>query len=1002
MARPLHHPSLSFTPLRPLSGLPAHRSARRAPRLIRWTLALTLIAGHAASARQPTPSDGIQPTSPTSPTSPAPAPTLPAAPPAPKPPAAPPSTKPAEKDNSADAIRDFTVRQIARMCIADLRLIDEPTAEDYRIAGLGLSLAADLAPTDADLLRKRIESAWNADQPDQARELTKQLIVLDPSDTVALLRFITAMIAQKQTATGRLELYERFTGPKASALDPAMRSRLALDAALLYRETGDEQSFRRLLKLATTSDSTNKEAAMLALTTFQQDRPTDVVGQFELLSNLLMADPLDAMVQLTMASELASHGSYAQAKRFHRKAVTLITSAGAPAPEGSDVEALILDWQVKGPNSILDILNGNLEAQREKMRKYKASNAGIGEGLDVGSPDDLRLGPENEKVRLAASIATENAPSVTGSLLDMNRSVEFMFKVANDDKKRPVALTREDALRLASGAMLDLQFWRVLAGLELDKVEPDLAKFEGDVGKTQAGPDLVRACLKVRQGETDAGLALLDSIAAQSPKGGMIWSTAQFGRGLAFEAQGRRDDAIAAYRDAQRSVPMAPIGALSRARADKIVGKVESPSPLREELTRLAESVPEWTDKMISDPKSFITLLADMPSKISVLEEAPLRVTIRNVAAIPLALGSDRSINTRIMLAPVLTLRSGTLQSLAAPEVIQLDRRLRLEKQESLQISIHADWGFTGFLTELLCDQQSQIKWRLLQGFTSKDSGGFGPGPHSLATDSSSTIRTAIDEARLPPGELTKIIASAQGSTLIRAFAAARRSIWTEEIVKLSTKPPAAAAEAAPSAADSSAPPKPVDPKTVPKADSKPADTKPTDTRPAPSSTAAKPAAPSSPTTTPTPSSTPPATPSTPPTTPPEPALDQALVWAADRASIVAALVARYPDLSREARIMLVATMPHAGQFKELEPLDALALADSDPTVQTLALLSRVKAVDDPALAAAAASSNPRLAELAALLSARLARPGHSYSRLGPSLQSMRGDAEPLKASPAK
>ena len=54
---------------------------------------------------------------------------------------------------------------------------------------------------------------------------------LDPSDTVAQLRLISARIGQFQTAEERLAAYERFTGPEGKGLDPAIRSRLALDAA---------------------------------------------------------------------------------------------------------------------------------------------------------------------------------------------------------------------------------------------------------------------------------------------------------------------------------------------------------------------------------------------------------------------------------------------------------------------------------------------------------------------------------------------------------------------------------------------------------------------------------------------------------------------------------------------------------------------------------------------------------------------------------------------------
>jgi len=61
-------------------------------------------------------------------------------------------------------------------------------------------------------------------------EHTRALLLEDPTDTVAQLRFITASITRDhQTAEARLASYDRYVS--STKIDASIRSRLALDAA---------------------------------------------------------------------------------------------------------------------------------------------------------------------------------------------------------------------------------------------------------------------------------------------------------------------------------------------------------------------------------------------------------------------------------------------------------------------------------------------------------------------------------------------------------------------------------------------------------------------------------------------------------------------------------------------------------------------------------------------------------------------------------------------------
>src|SRR5262249_36532640 len=153
------------------------------------------------------------------------------------------------------------------------------------------------------------------------------------------LRLISGKIGRLQTAEQRLTLYTRLLGPDGEALSPAIRSRLALDDALLLREQGDIDGFVDRLALAIRLDPTHKEAAALAAQ-YYSDQVSDPVGKFQLLIDLLYADPLDPNVHESIARLLAQEGAWAQAKRFHDNGINLLSG-----PQGQLTDQLYIERQ---------------------------------------------------------------------------------------------------------------------------------------------------------------------------------------------------------------------------------------------------------------------------------------------------------------------------------------------------------------------------------------------------------------------------------------------------------------------------------------------------------------------------------------------------------------------------------------------------------------------------------------------------------------------------------
>jgi tetratricopeptide (TPR) repeat protein len=869
----------------------------------------------------------------------------------------------------------FTVRQraafhLARAALLDLRLIESPSETDYRIADLMFSLAQDLSPDDPELVRRRIEASWNAGQPEEALRQTRRLLVLDPSDTVAQLRVVSAAIAKAQTVPERLALAEKFSG--SLSLDASVRSRIALDAALLARESGDNEAFRANLTRAASLDSTNKEAAVLAVSTFMEQNPGDARGRLELMSNLLMADPHDPLVWLAIAEQLAEHGAFEQADRMHKNGRDLLKMTGGEVSQEDEVEALVLQWQTQGPAKVFNRINSNLLSQRNSMMEYnkKVRDQGVGVAEDYGEPDDLRLGAETEKVRLATAIASENAEGAKSSMRDMTRSVEFMLESAVDDRKRPPGFTKEAALEQANAAILDLQFWRVLANLDTDKVDADLAAFKGVAGDGQPGPEIVRGLLALRQGDASGSLAKIDKVLETLPEGELVTLTAEYCRGLALEALGRKPEALASLRKVQRGYPTKPIGAMARYQVDRIIGQPDVFSADREAVEAIAKAIPMWVDQMISSPKTFMTVLAESEPKSTFGDPAPVIVTLRNVSPIDLALGSDKPINSRFMFAPILTGRSTTIGPLMRPDVAELDRRLRLAPRETIRVTVYPEQGHAGLVLELTSDRQARVAWQALQGYLPSKGGNFLRGPISLAADTRAIERDPISESTLTSADLVGVVKSSSGNERFRALLAVRQRLWMQSIeTELAELTAEIAAERAVK--------KPTAPVIRPSATEA--------TRPDVAAASG----------TSIPASVGTAQPPTESTTAAE---ERAKRLTADRVELAKSMTDLLPTLDDTDRILLLAMMPHAGQIAEMADFDAAArsaLADGslDPGVAMITLLTRVTKPDD--LRPVAASSDARLRELAALLSVRLSTEGKSYARLVGGLRALRDEVKP-------
>lgn len=685
--------------------------------------------------------------------------------------------QPAEEED----IRNALTRELLRVALLDLRASDEPKPDDYVVSALLIQIAEQFAPDDSELVRRRVEAAFNAGDDEMLRAATRSLLQREPGDTVAQLRLVTSNIQQLQSADERLARYEQFLDPRGAGakLDASLRSRLALDAALLMREQGNEKGFADKLKLAAQLDSTNKEAALLALS-FYTEKSDDRFGRLELLSNLLMSDPIDPKVQMQLAREFASVGAWKSARRFHMGAREIVIAGGQSGTFEAALEAGVLDWMVEGPKVTHDKAIKQLDDRREQAAlAIKAAEREMRDSKDLPRPEDVRLLVDVEVIRIATGMCMGRVTAYEDGVRDMALTVASNAKKYRDPLKRPENLSDDSVEEAIRSQFFELQMWRAITGVDSDKIESEYN--DATAGLDDDDPDLLslRSLMLIRGGEAAVALELLRDAPDES-----LW--VRFARAAALESLGKKNEAIVEYLAASSLEPFTTHGAFAYSRAVEI-GK--SDPSLAAEKTRasaatraekLGDGIPSWIGDMIKNPRTFQRLEVSMAKRdADPLETVRVKISIRNLSRIPLGLGSSRTISSNLLLAPTVETAGRNLRPLVQAEVLDMERKLRLNPQESVDAWVNLDSGLTGWIVDTLSSGTVRVRWHAIQGFEIKQNGMKEPAAGSLDATTEVLVRSTLPASRVPADQLAKRIAIADEFRLVPLLAAARAIMVT-------------------------------------------------------------------------------------------------------------------------------------------------------------------------------------------------------------------------------
>lgn len=657
-----------------------------------------------------------------------------------------------EVAGQASVVAERAAAAVARLAAYDLAALPQVADGDFRIAEHLLSLAHSMAPNNEGVLRRLMEAADAAGDRGRMGQLAAELVRLAPDDTVAQLRLISSRIVGLQNADARLDRYEAFLGPKGAAIDASVRSRLALDAALLLRERGDMDGFVDRLAQAIELDPTNKEAASLAAAFFSQ-RVNDPAGRLELLMGVLRADPLDPQTHLSIARELAAAGAYRSSARSYGLCNLLWTKMGVAVEPMLTAEMQLALWQVSGPAEIVHAIRGSVMQQREGVRVQaeRARAKGI-PPEQLPRPEDIILQPPIAMLAVAGAAALGDPELVDWALLEMNLAAAAAFQQLKDDAA---------AQRRIAGEVL---WMRLLAGRETEEAAQQLQAMRESGEMNPNALARLEGWLLMRQGDMERAEARLRPLVDHDP-------LALLGLAVMAELEGDTEAAADWYKAVHRGASGTMASAYAGTRHVLLTSEPAPPAEWASRMEAMAfEGMPRWVDSMVQDPGSYMTIeLAPEPPVVGPGEPLGVWIRIRNRSPIPLAVGPGAPIDSRLLLTAAVDVGIERATGMEMMEVVAADRRLRLMPQEAMDIVVRPELGTLWAVLNQLGDKTLRIRWRVLQGFVATEQGFFVQGPMGLTAESSVQLRQPLPMAMASAAELLRAIGSGDDAELTQA-----------------------------------------------------------------------------------------------------------------------------------------------------------------------------------------------------------------------------------------
>jgi len=653
----------------------------------------------------------------------------------------------------------------------DLSLNEPATPADYTLAMHLLRMAMDLDPDDADLARSAAEASWMAGDHEELIHATRGVVRNDPEDTVAQLRLISAIVNREQTAEGRIQAYNRFLGEKAESIDASVRSRLTLDLALLERERGNEVAFLTALRRSAKLDPSNKAAQSLIAQHYSL-KIEKASTRMQLQLRVLYADPLDPHVHIAIARMCAAEGATDAAWRFLSTGIQIFRIDSGSVPPSLQEQQLSLLWQNEGPQAILDRLNPSLIDERKTLQAKIDARLAADEPIDdLEDPSEIRYEPGINRIRLLAAFILKDQETVDSVLLDLQTGLVAYFLNAQEMMEVRGA-NKGNILGAYLSEVVSFQTMRAIVGVDAETIKEDMANI------IQSVPELARffspfepfsmfAAGEYKESKEQA----LKKLAPSAQRDLLI--------ALISERLNNTEESIQLYTRLTLDYPLEAAGAIGRSRLEELTDGADLTTPEGVLMSDLADRVPLWFDKMITNPENTMSLsISPTKGSYEAGERAGLIIRLSNLSTLPLSLGGSSPIDSNLLIVPGFREVDGGFQGVGRAKVVDLGRRLRLMPLEELVIQVDPDSIQTKWLIETQPQSVIRQRWRALQGFKPLPTGGIVNSPFALVSESPLIERRVLAEAAHPIDILIEGIGSSDPDQFQRSVMGSAAALY--------------------------------------------------------------------------------------------------------------------------------------------------------------------------------------------------------------------------------
>ncbi len=591
-----------------------------------------------------------------------------------------------------------------------------PSKARLQIAEILLSESLKLDDTYSETWRMMSQVKIAMEKKDELREVVRGYLKRRPADTSAQMSLVETYITKASDAEKRLEIYGNLLN--VGSLKPSVRSRIAIQAAVLMEELGRTKEFASYLKLGLRLDTTNTDAQMMAYR-FLRDNDASTRARTAVLGHLAAADPANPFHHAEIAAALLHSGAYKDAVEWFGSTSNLFAVHRIqPDPAFSVkvaenyVRAL---WGAGRGAEALKLIEAYAKVfgQMEKARREAAKKAGDKKDTKVEEKKgDKGNGKEEGKKEGEAKDKGDKKEigknGTRSPLLGLQLHKSLILTSMGEPKKAREAfdtmITALDERDKEDGGNADRladRIWaHVVLNYDVDKAEGLLEQLKSKLKKDDTRLDRLGGFIKLRKGEKDTARALLMKVAKTD-------AGAAYGLCLLLDGKDEKTKRISALKEVYLRDPGSLIGLKVFDDVQKLGGRAQA-SAEHGAVTRQIRTIPEMVKKIVGHRLPIVNLKARaVRAQVGFGDPIEIELELKNVSGIPLNFGTI----PRMVLLDGMIMIGRTRQRIP-PTVVEIDRKLRLAVRESFALRVRVDTGPLGAFATAYPGTTMQIQIR--------------------------------------------------------------------------------------------------------------------------------------------------------------------------------------------------------------------------------------------------------------------------------------------------